>query len=1429
MATDGNIDAGAPNLNLTQEEKRVYGHLFRQADINNLGVVTGEVAVKFFEKTALNSRVLGEIWQIADKENRGFLTPAGFGIVLRLIGHAQAGREPSPEMALNPGPLPRFEGVNIPPPPPMQSRPPPTTSPSAGLTPATTGGGLSSISAQGPGGAPIQIPALTAEKATQYANLFERQTLQSGQMLPGDAAKSIFEKSGLPNEVLGRIWQLADTEQRGALVMTEFVMSMHLLTCMKSGALRALPTILPAPLYEAATQRLPARGSPVTAIPPVPPIPKQLSGTAQQQTQMRTGSPLARQPLAPPPQISSHSTGVSRVTPQGTGMAGGDWLVTPTDKTRFDQVYGTIDITRKGFITGEEAVGFFGQSNLNEDQLAQIWDLADINSKGQLTRDEFAVAMYLIRQQRTRRDGTNTLPSTLPPNLIPPSMRSSHTAPAPVGAFDTATLARAPAPPAQPKSALDDLFGLTTSPSSSAPAPAQVQSAMATGGSNASRDPFSSGSPMQPGSPMAPISSQATSFGTSIKPFMPTSSFGLSLTPNKTGESTGSAPAQLQVPAPIEEDLLGDNDPEISKKLTNETTELANMSSQIGTLSKQMQDLSTKRNSTQQELTQASSQKKQLESKLAHLRTMYENEAREVRSLEQQLNTAKADTKNLQKEYVMLEATATDLRNNKNLVLTGLQADQQENASLKEKIRAVNAETTAIKPQLEKLKSEARQQKGLVAINKKQLSTNEGERDKLKSEAEELSKSNEEMSRQIGAGSPASTSAQVASPTLSTTSANNPFFRRTASTDVVGTFGSPPPVKSVSDNAFNDIFGPFPLSATSTPPPTSFKKAETTSTTSPFATPGSASPQLSRQAPATSGAEPPAPAESNQITSSFLPIREPADSISSSRQVSPPASRIGFADATPTEPSGGLRSLSPDATGRSIGSGSGVAVESDKEGPKPAATFPQENKLSIAEDMFDAPPSSSEAALNRTNTAPVDPFASMDKTNAKDAFDDAFASFGTSKAEDKSAFDSAFAGFGSSSDKGSDGGPAGKTVAAFNTEFPPISEIEGNDESDSDSDKGGFDDDFAPATSSPNTKSKEKTGGDAVAGATTGAPASSPATEETPKSETSTITSMPSTNAAPAPTALTSTTSTAPNMENIFSNNNNPPSVTPTTAQHGPSGSVDSTSNKKPSTPFDELDDEFEGLEDAKEGSADDEYANISRSGLDDFNPVFDSSPPPSQAKSESTAFGAESSFDFANVSEGSSGQLGSARGHAQQHAQGQGQAVTLGGTALAAVAPPAQSGDSKAPISPDNQDWEALFASLDSPGSDGTATATARAPAATAESVGGPGSAAAGTGSEKPAAIGRALTEEGLHDEPTLKQLVSMGYERSDALAALEKSNYDAERVSTASKLSSPVVVPKVFEEDVKKESSSAEQGICQKQDRKPKEKESDDGSWWS
>jgi hypothetical protein len=59
--TDGGANSDHPKLNLTVEEKKVYGQLFRAADPDGFGVVSGDVAVTFFDRTKLPSDVLGQV------------------------------------------------------------------------------------------------------------------------------------------------------------------------------------------------------------------------------------------------------------------------------------------------------------------------------------------------------------------------------------------------------------------------------------------------------------------------------------------------------------------------------------------------------------------------------------------------------------------------------------------------------------------------------------------------------------------------------------------------------------------------------------------------------------------------------------------------------------------------------------------------------------------------------------------------------------------------------------------------------------------------------------------------------------------------------------------------------------------------------------------------------------------------------------------------------------------------------------------------------------------------------------------------------------------------------------------------------------------------------------------------------------------------
>ncbi len=1111
-----------------------------------------------------------QIWQIADKENRGLLTPAGFGIVLRLIGHYQAGQDPTPELAFRPGPLPRFDG-GLPGGPSVQ--PPPNV-----FTPA--------LQPQSSGSGPIRVPPLAADKVAQYSGLFEKSGAQNG-ILPGEQAKQIFERAGLPNEVLGKIWNLADTEQRGALVMTEFIIAMHLLASYKSGAMRALPAILPAGLYDAAARR-PQRQTSGSA--PLSAIPRQFSGAGAG----RNGSPLGRSGFAPPVQ-SPQSTGPS------TGQVG-EWAINPSDKARFDTIYTSLDRTNRGFITGDEAVPFFSNSKLPEEALAQIWDLADINSQGHLTRDEFAVAMYLIRQQRSKQDGRDNLPSTLPSNLIPPSMRNQTRQP------QQPTAPTFDAQPQMPKSAMDDLFGLDALSSPSAPAPPQVP--LSTGGSAGFNDPFNSRSPMTPSSPVQSSPQHPTGF----KPFVPSSSFGRTLNYENTGgsNSSGQTTQRSIQPQTGMDDLLGEHDPETSKKLSGETMELANLSNQVGSLSKQMQDVQGQRAASQNELNQASTQKREFEGRLAQLRSLYEQEVKDVNGLKQTLSTTKNETQKLQQELAMVEGSHQDLQSQHQQIVQALQADQQENASLKERMRALNAEIAQLKPQLEKLRSEARQQKGLVAINKKQMSTSESERDKLKSEAEQLTKSNEENSKAIAASSQAQSPSNVASPALSTMSANNPFFRRQSSgaDAVFSPFASQSPAPTPqAEHSFDNVFGPsFGASTPSSMPPTTFKQETAASHSVPFPAVETALPAASLEGSRVaspipsqptgssrglSDSDAPAPPASRQISSSFLPFSSAAtESVSSSRQVSAPNSRFGEGSTgteTPTH-----QESTP--TGSSAGGHEILATNSiSHESNSIPGAFPG--------DLVAATPSGgstlSERAMGTNNTGPIDPFAfNKPPAAAKDDFDSAFAGFGAPSNLKKEASERSGSATGSSN---------------FHSEFPPLQELEHDDESDSGS-EGGFEDDFTSA--SPGHSRKEsalQSSSTPSRIAASGSEALAPPPSFTENSNSSAMSlgkDPPTEDAQRSPPPYNTTVSPhdraqaeadqyaglLPTREDSLS----APILSPeqsfqfvsTPSQSGESSKEAAKPAPAPpaKVPFDDFDNEFDDLEDAKEGTEDDDF-----------------------------------------------------------------------------------------------------------------------------------------------------------------------------------------------------------------------------------------------
>lgn len=1091
---------------------------------------------------------------------------------------------------------------------------------------------------------------------------------------------------------------------------------------------------------------------------------------------LRTSSPLAREPYNAP-SLAAQNTGVPN-----------DWAVPAQEKAQYDAQFSRLDSNKQGFVGGEQAVAFFSNSKLSENDLAQIWDLADITQTGQLNQEEFAVAMHLIRQQVSSR---GPLPATLPQNLVPPSMRQQ----VPMPAAPDSQASPAVPPPPKPKSAADDLFGLDA-----LTAPTQIP--QSTGGSSSVAAPSVSHSTSSP-SPQQ----QSTHF----RPFVPSSTFGQSLaTPQATGAAGGaSSPQQLR--ALPDDDLLGDTDPEVSKKFTNETTELANLSNQVNNLTNQMKDVQSKQVTNKQELSQVANQKRDFETRLSQLRSAYEQEARDLKSLQDRLATAKSETKKLHQDLAMTQHSYENLQEQRQQVIAGLEADQRENTNLKDRIAQVFKETNQIKPQIEKLRSDARQQKGLVAINKKQLSTAEAEREKAKvdlgsatSEYDEATKELEDSNRGLEASRTATPSA-VASPAPSTSSMN-PFFRRTASTTSARATTQSPfaaqPVNSPNHSAFDSFFG----SALEDSRPF-------TSSSDGLVNEGNRTPQQAFERPPSGGElsqvpkkeespclpatsqPPPPPPHSGQMTPSSLPLRENvqrAPSSTSSVGVMPPTSQFDELSeaATPTKDKEPLGSASVSHNGISPPhTQAGLEQTNTTETHSPQATTPHE-PLSAPPNIPGAFPSDitpAETPITSTQREAMDTSPFHTDTNEPPKESDG---------EAKSAFDAALGSYEAKGKAPISSSAFGGSMPTSNTEFPPIQELGGDDDdSESDEENGsGFDDHFAPTAASKG-KGQE-------------APSLSILDPPRPPLSrgVSGTSELPTPNAQKSPPTYEETVSPTidggPRDANRFAAEYSgllPSREDPTSSPHlhsvdyhagasGSSNDIPATSvtaienpprvspqqqYQAPSVPsktaFDDFDSAFGDLSEAQavDDKGDEDFGiSGAREGFDEFNPTFDS-PAPSQAHSKAPTLDQSGFQDFES-----------------------------------SFSAPAQSISASAPGAPTRpgptkDEWDAMFAGFGGGNSDAGAPAEQTNGESAAQRSDGflnvfsvPDSSAGGNTAAqqhqqsqgqmlqpKPP-LSRGVSTATEHDDPIVKRLTGMGYSRDASVEALERFDYNLDKV---------------------------------------------------
>lgn len=101
--------------------------------------------------------------------------------------------------------------------------------------------------------------------------------------------------------------------------------------------------------------------------------------------------------------------------------------------------------------------------------------------------------------------------------------------------------------------------------------------------------------------------------------------------------------------------------------------------------------------------------------------------------------------------------------------------------------------------------------------------------------------------------------------------------------------------------------------------------------------------------------------------------------------------------------------------------------------------------------------------------------------------------------------------------------------------------------------------------------------------------------------------------------------------------------------------------------------------------------------------------------------------------------------------------------------------------VSSPPQDWDAIFSNLESAHNENKGQTSGDLGKSVFDSLDKEEAAASASKPSHMPQLGRALSSGTEHDDPILKKLTGMGYPRNDALAALEKFDYDISKVNTS------------------------------------------------
>jgi epidermal growth factor receptor substrate 15 len=260
------------------------------------------------------------------------------------------------------------------------------------------------------------------------------------------------------------------------------------------------------------------------------------------------------------------------------------------------------------------------------------------------------------------------------------------------------------------------------------------------------------------------------------------------------------------------------------------------------------------RSTLEQTLADQASQLSSIQTQLSSAKAAYETETNLLATFKERHSAQVAEIQNTRKELIGAESNLSAIRVEKAEIEGAFLRDKEEARELHKRMIETGQQAEALKMDVEKLKKEAKQQKGLLAIARKQLSTKESEKAKAEREHAEAVEELSSIARNKDAVDAeltivTSPEPKIAQRTLSSESLN---FAASQPIPTTPDLSALPPIKN--NNPFERLAmssplsqrspSPFSIRGSSLPPPS-------LSSTEPTSLPPSTSNDVSLELPET--------------------------------------------------------------------------------------------------------------------------------------------------------------------------------------------------------------------------------------------------------------------------------------------------------------------------------------------------------------------------------------------------------------------------------------------------------------------------------------------------------------------------------------------------------------------------------------------------